>query len=599
MEYQETVENSLTNISNQWINTSACDDLNMYVQKSRGKTGDKKYNFCCFCHTKQLKIARHFQNRHKDQEEVQKILSLPTGTAERREIIGMLRKKGNFLFNTKENFNDGELIVSRRPKTSYDRRATDYAACNICKGFFSKQSLRFHVKKCLGLNSKVSKNVLENSRRVMGRLHKVATDIVRRKLFPPLRDDDIVRNIRYDKIVIIYANKMAAKYKQERYFEMIRQRLRLIGRFLLSIKKINKDITDLSSVYDPKYCDDAHRTIDQEAHLNINTGNYEIPTVASSLGTLIKQIGNILLNECIKEHDDSKRKNVKNFLSLFSQETNIHINRTVAESQLQQRRRKSVLLPCMEDIKKFNNFLSAKRSYAYDSLKMRFSFEKWKILLETTLLSLQLFNRKRAGEMERLLIEDYNNRQGIDENTNKDLFNCLSTQQQQIAQKYVRIAIRGKLNRTVPVLLNKVDSSCIDTILKFRQEAHVSSKNPYVFGKPHTSNKFLRSCTLMRKYSKLCGADQPERLRGTQLRKHIATTCLSLNLEDQEVADLASFMGHAEKIHKDIYRQPLSREILRMSKILEAAQGSIDSSENEQEAESPKISVKKKRSSKF
>lgn len=118
----------------------------------------------------------------------------------------------------------------------------------------------------------------------MARIHKIATDIIRRKLFPPLPDDDVVRNIRYDKIVIIYANKMAAKYKQE-YFEMIHQRLRLIGRFLLTIKKNNKDITDLASVYDPKYCDDAHRAIDQESHLNSNTGNYEIPTVASSLGT--------------------------------------------------------------------------------------------------------------------------------------------------------------------------------------------------------------------------------------------------------------------------------------------------------------------------
>lgn len=37
---------------------------------------------------------------------------------------------------------------------------------------------------------------------------------------------------------------------------------------------------------------------------------------------------------------------------------------------------------------------------------------------------------------------------------------------------------------------------------------------------------------------------------------------------------MANYMGHAEKIHKDIYRQPLvNREILRMSKLLEVAQG--------------------------
>lgn len=145
-------------------------------------------------------------------------------------MIGKLRKKGNFLFNPKENLNDWELIVSRRPKTTSARKDTDYEACNICKGFFSKVSLRIHVKKYLESNSNVCKNELEKSRRVMGRLHKVATDIVWRKLFNPLREDEVITTILFDKIVIIDANKMAAKYKEERYFEIIRERLRLIGR---------------------------------------------------------------------------------------------------------------------------------------------------------------------------------------------------------------------------------------------------------------------------------------------------------------------------------------------------------------------------------
>lgn len=78
--------------------------------------------------------------------------------------------------------------------------------------------------------------------------------------------------------------------------------------------QLNTSKNDLVFVYDPKYFHDSHRAIDEEAHLNSNTGNYEIPTVASSWGTLIKQIGNILLDECIKEYDEIKRRNVKNFV---------------------------------------------------------------------------------------------------------------------------------------------------------------------------------------------------------------------------------------------------------------------------------------------
>ncbi|KAH0822740.1 hypothetical protein GEV33_000050 [Tenebrio molitor] len=50
-----------------------------------------------------------------------------------------------------------------------------------------------------------------------------------------------------------------------------------------------------------------------------------------------------------------------------------------------------------------------------------------------------------------------------------------------------------------------------------------------------------------------------------------------------DVTDLASFMGHAEKIHKDHYRMPLpAREITKISALLELAQGdSVSGKDNE------------------
>lgn len=83
----------------------------------------------------------------------------------------------------------------------------------------------------------------------------------------------------------------------------------------------------------------------------------------------------------------------------------------------------------------------------------------------------------------------------------------------------------------------------------------------------------------MRKYSEKCGARFPDRLCATALRKHIATTCNTLNLREQEVSDVANFMGYHQNIHKTTYRKPVeSREILYMSKILEQVQGNDDSS---------------------
>ncbi|XP_023289480.1 uncharacterized protein LOC105702821 [Orussus abietinus] len=92
----------------------------------------------------------------------------------------------------------------------------------------------------------------------------------------------------------------------------------------------------------------------------------------------------------------------------------------------------------------------------------------------------------------------------------------------------------------------------------------------------------------MRTFSEECGAENPQSLRGTTLRKHIATMSTNFNLQDEQVSDLANFMGHADKIHRSHYKQPLlSREILHVSKVLEAVQGrnNYESDENEGDIE--------------
>lgn len=190
---------------------------------------------------------------------------------------------------------------------------------------------------------------------------------------------------------------------------------------------------------------------------------------------------------------------------------------------------------------------------------------------------MQLFNRRRAGEMERTLIEDYKNYEKIEPNTNAHGFNALTSECQKLAMEYVRFTIRGKLNRTVPVLLDSELQKCVEIILQHRKKAGVGSKNPYVFGTPNIDNckhTHLQACNLMRRFSVECGANQPETLRGTTLRKHVATLGVNLNLTDNEITDLANFMGHEEKIHREHYRMPIvHREILRMSRLLQTASG--------------------------
>ena len=79
----------------------------------------------------------------------------------------------------------------------------------------------------------------------------------------------------------------------------------------------------------------------------------------------------------------------------------------------QNKRRKKVVLPSKSDIIKLHDFLRDKRQTAYNFLKEEFSYEAWLTLAKAALTSVQVFNRRRAGEIERTFIEDYKAYEGI------------------------------------------------------------------------------------------------------------------------------------------------------------------------------------------
>ncbi|XP_066596013.1 uncharacterized protein [Prorops nasuta] len=569
--------NTTLNVSNSIKNTSenrVPDDEAMIV--SSVESGLKK-DFCMYCHTHQTKLSRHLSRKHGDIKEVKEFLLIPKGRRERKMLINIIRKQSQFYYNTNSQANKGELKVMRRPNEKLNKRAVDFAFCPQCKGSYSKSSLRYHFRTCNKKRNKSNRNILTKSRQTAGRIHEVACDVLRQRVFPTLREDTITKTIRYDELCILFGNKLCDKYKDAHFYDMIRQRLRQIGRFLYEIKKRDSDINDLFSVLHPKYYKLCIQTIQTLAGINETGNGFKTPSTATAMGTLLKQISKRAITVYILRDDKEKLELVEKFLKLITEDYSSSIARVAIETQFQKRRQLKKILPIRSDIQKLIKYLNNGMKTCYSSLKEKFSYNDWKNLAEFTLISVQLFNRRRAGEMERCYIEDFNNFETANEKTFGDSFKKMSEEQKKTALRYMRFIIRGKLGKTVSVLLTRDAFKYIKILLQYRQSAKVHPKNPYLFGVPGTLKgdyKYLRAYFILKKFSEECGASNPEALRGTNLRKHLATTCSSLNLTDDELTDLAAFMGHADKIHKEHYRQPvLSKEILQISKILEIVHG--------------------------
>lgn len=266
----------------------------------------------------------------------------------------------------------------------------------------------------------------------MSRIHNNANHILKNTIFPILRDDLVTRSIRYDQLLITYGNKLTIKYKHLHQHDMIRSRLRLLGRFWLEMKKLNKDLEQFSSIYDAMYYDNCIKAIQEVAQLNKDTNTYKAPATASNLGTLLKQVGNLFITECIKIHDYERKEKAENFLKILQEDYTTSVNKVVEETQSQKRRQKKIILPNIDDIKKLYNYLHQKRKIAYDQLKEGFVYTAWLDLAKSTLILLQLFNRRRAGEIERVLVEDFQSYTGINESTHKELYQSLTPASQKV-----------------------------------------------------------------------------------------------------------------------------------------------------------------------
>lgn len=76
--------------------TDICEKENLQVAVCKASEGSEKKYICLFCHKKQIKLAGHSENVHKDEDQVKKFSVLPKGCPERKELISLLRKKANF-----------------------------------------------------------------------------------------------------------------------------------------------------------------------------------------------------------------------------------------------------------------------------------------------------------------------------------------------------------------------------------------------------------------------------------------------------------------------------------------------------------------------
>lgn len=552
---------------------SAIPATGLKVPMSLGKSGKSKGHYCYFCNIMQMNFARHVERIHANESLVKLFTSLRKKSIERLRVIAVIRKLGDFVYNTDENHNKGFFIPVRRCQQGKELTAEDFVNCPKCSGFYTRNNIRHHYAECSqSTKSTGTRSLLQNAARKLGRIHKDANYKMRHAIVPVLKKNCEVTNvIRYDRLIILFGNLLSIKYKRSHQDAMIRSQLRLLGRLVLSLRKINRSIEELADAFHPSFFEDVLKAVNDVAAFDETTQRYGSPSTATAIGTALKKCSLILKCEYIVMMDKTKKELVEDFMIVFKTRYGICINKNVAETQMEMQRKKKVVLPSNQDINTLLSFLEEERDSACERLQKQFSIDQWKCLNEVLLVYLMVFNRKRRGEIQLLTVEDFNNRQQLNEDD--DIYKALTEDEKVNAKEFTHLLIRGKLGRSVPVLVCEKSLDCMNLLNSNRKLAGVNEKNIYFFAIPSTDGtrcRPLEACKLVRKYSELCGAAKPKTLRGTTLRKQLATKCATTCTEKQ-IVHVADFMGHDLKIHKEYYQLSNVAVDVAVSNVLKSA----------------------------
>ncbi|XP_076860752.1 uncharacterized protein LOC143518327 [Brachyhypopomus gauderio] len=547
--------------------SSTAHDESTYVASMPNSKNSWRYNkkqFCYFCEKPYSKISRHLEFVHSNESEVAKAFSFPKNSKERRVRLRHLTNRGNFSHNAMVmQKGSGEIVACNRPKTL--KHPQDFTHCSHCHGLYSRKSLWRHVKICPQKPEQVAKT---GRKRVASQSCFQCPSEVSEglwKIVCEMSQDEISAAVRQDKYIILFGEQMYNRLKSNPgKNEYIRQKMREIARLLLKAKQL----TPLSCMEDfikPSNFPHVIAAVRAVAGYDEHGNTYKIPSLALKLGNSLMRISSCVECSALISGQEQAAKSAQSFRRLYEARWNEVVSSSALNTLTEAKWNKPQVLPFTEDVKNLHTFLTNEQRNAKSTLLAEPNAKRYATLCKLTLSQVILFNRRREGEVSKMPLKNYISR--VKTQLQQDIALGLSEFEKKLCSHFERVEIRGKRGRKVPVLLTPDMVSSLDALIRMRQE-FVPAENGFLFARPNALTSY-RGADCIREYANASGTKNPDAISSTQLRKQVATLSAVLNLKEHEMDQLASFMGHDIRVHRDFYRLPESTlQLAKMSKLL-------------------------------
>lgn len=540
------------------------------TKREDGKRSWDKKHYCPYCAQSNSKMARHLERKHMEIKDVAYAFSFPVRSKERKVLLDQLRNKGDFKHNAKVlEKGSGQLVTWKQP--SYKALVKDYLPCTYCYGMFVKKELWKHQSSCGSKRFCVTDNETNKRRRVQSRAARLlpiaASSSGCQKVINNMRQDDVSFHIRSDSLICMYGESLYAKHGRVKHrHQYIAQRMRELGRFMLVAKDMDKTVKGLEDLCAPSKFQFVVSVAKKTTEFSPGKNEYGKPSTAVKIGFSLKGAVEVLIGQTLMNDDDLAERKAKKFLELLEKNWKNHVSVSAHQTIQEKRWNKQDDIPLTKNVMTLRDHLRMVEDKAKEELTQELSLTAYKMLNETVLAQVIIFNKRREGEASRLTLDTY--KTASTNPINEDIYETLSPLEKELSKLLTRIEVRGKRGRKVPVFLTERMQESIDLLIKRRDEAGIPAENPYLFARPGAMTN-IRGCDCLRKYAEESKAENPELLRSTKLRKQVATLCQLLDLSEQELEQVARFMGHDIRVHRDFYRQTdKTFQIAKISKLL-------------------------------
>lgn len=337
--------------------------------------------------------------------------------------------------------------------------------------------------------------------------------------------------------------------------------MRELARLLIEIRKIKPEIKNLFQALKPENFGELVTATKIMGNYNAEKDYYESASTALNMGTTIKHCCHIAICFVLKKKQvhatiaaAEAEADLKTLIQLIDSEWRFEISTQASNDLNVKKWNKITMVPLASDLKLVKEYLTEKANAAVKILlNCDINKEAYITLLETVFCRVLLLNRRRPGELQRLPLHVY--QLHLEDSQKYEEFADMVTPTEKILLRvFKRIVIRGKRGRGVPVLFSSDVQEHIEVLLKSREKI-LNKNNPYLFGNVSTLQPIC-GYKVITKYAKLSGAKNPDAITATKLRKHLATLTQVLNMSENDLEQLSTFMGHTVNIHRGSYRLP-------------------------------------------